>query len=195
MPPRSWAPPVQPRALCCRGRPRAAHYRRVGLDGIDSYLLPERDAASFRNEKVGLVFQDHLYGSGEPPGAGAEIEESRGASPTGGKVTGTGWFGGPREPPARRTLRGRKAVGCAGARAATEAATKFGRGGHRALTSIPGTSASRQSGGSQAIRRCAGISEISSVPEADAPALMKPIQAFRTAELEDFGPGDPLHWQ
>jgi lipoprotein-releasing system ATP-binding protein len=31
----------------------------VKLDGIDPYRIPEREAAMFRNEKVGFVFQDH----------------------------------------------------------------------------------------------------------------------------------------
>jgi lipoprotein-releasing system ATP-binding protein len=31
----------------------------VGLDGINPYLLDEKGAAEFRNEKIGFVFQDH----------------------------------------------------------------------------------------------------------------------------------------
>ena len=32
---------------------------KVRLDGIDPYGLSEREGASFRNEKIGFVFQDH----------------------------------------------------------------------------------------------------------------------------------------
>jgi lipoprotein-releasing system ATP-binding protein len=31
----------------------------VSLDGIDPYRISEREAAAFRNEKIGFVFQDH----------------------------------------------------------------------------------------------------------------------------------------
>jgi lipoprotein-releasing system ATP-binding protein len=31
----------------------------VTLDGIDPYRISERDAAAFRNERIGFVFQDH----------------------------------------------------------------------------------------------------------------------------------------
>ena len=31
----------------------------VALDGVDPYNLSEKDAAAFRNEKIGFLFQDH----------------------------------------------------------------------------------------------------------------------------------------
>jgi lipoprotein-releasing system ATP-binding protein len=31
----------------------------VALDGVDPYKLSEKDAAAFRNEKIGFLFQDH----------------------------------------------------------------------------------------------------------------------------------------
>jgi lipoprotein-releasing system ATP-binding protein len=37
----------------------------VRLDGIDPYRIAERDAAAFRNEKIGFVFQDYRKRAGE----------------------------------------------------------------------------------------------------------------------------------